>query len=1180
MAVEPAVGQRPLAFVVRPLGLALAETAAVFRRFALPFGAGAAFACLSQIDQFGHGCLPFPSPARIWVRGRFPRRVRFCYTAGRVAIGCCPIRRPRPPVPPAQRHGPTVKTSLIGLAVALLLLVAGALVAPSFIDWNPYRAQIATRLSQITGHAVTIDGTVDLRMLPTPIMRASGVRVANARGDGSHPHMLQVAAADLRVAMLPLLRGLVQVERVVLIEPAVVIERLPDGRLNWTREDGAFGADSVQLDRVTIENGRIVWHDPGAGSVRTVTEVFGQLSAASLSGPYSLLGSFRAGDIPYAIDLQTGRRSPAGALPINLTLGVDGAGDELRFAGLVGGDAPIQGDLTLSGNSLGRLVQRLAPDLLDTRLPPLPYRVQTPLLYDGASVRLAGIGADLGDGRATGTASLTLEAPRRLTASIGITRLDGDAWAEMATTLSGDGDPVAAAERLLANLDGLDVDAELSLDTLTLSGGLVRQVRIDLVAADGVVEVPYLSAQLPGTTDILLNGSLRKIEGELHAELATQVTSGDLRLALAWLGLEVEAVPSDRLRQFSGVARFSGGPRQFQLSGVDLALDNARLTGGLAFIDRGRIGLGVRLALDRLNLDAYRPADAVGRGWAEPIAAWLADAKSTAPVLELLEDLDANIDARIGRLTANGLTADGLRFDGTLRQGSLVVREAGVDALAGARLHLGGEADRLLPPTGLDVSFDAAVDSLPLFLDRLGLPPADGAALDWLGRVALSGTVRGEPERLEVDLDGRLAEAEVQAVGDLVGPFGDDPTGRLVLRVRHEDPLPLAQRFELPLPAAALAGGVDLYGEVTREPGRYRVDGLQGTVGPLALAGSLTVEARQPRPRIDADLRTSALVLDHYLPPRRPQPAPAMAAGLRWSFLPVDFSPLGRFDGTLAMNSTALQWGDVVIDDPILRASLAGGILDLSTFLGHVLGGRLGGSGALELGADDAPPEARLTVNLVDAPADGLLSFLLGLDGVEGTLDFGAEVETRGGSPAEWIAGLSGSGLVAIRDGVVHGIDLAALAQRLTALQRPLDFIEVTRQTLTQGTTPFAALNATYRLENGVARTDDLRVVGPDGVGEGQGFVDLNNWAMDLATEFSLYMVPEAPAVGVQIVGPLEAPERRLNAQALQVFVAQRAAEALSRRVLEGANPIEADILGDGVRRADPDDIPGLLRGR
>ena len=126
----------------------------------------------------------------------------------------------------------------------------------------------------------------------------------------------------------------------------------------------------------------------------------------------------------------------------------------------------------------------------------------------------------------------------------------------------------------------------------------------------------------------------------------------NLRALLEWLGYAVDRVPADRLRKFSVTAQVTGRPDNIQFAGLDLRVDTSRVTGGIAYVDRGRPGFGARLEIDRLNLDAYAP-DLTGvsdtgephvrpEGVAKPdLAGWLAG-------------FDANLNADIGTLTVAG----------------------------------------------------------------------------------------------------------------------------------------------------------------------------------------------------------------------------------------------------------------------------------------------------------------------------------------------------------------------------------------------------------------------------------------------------------------------------------------------------------------------------------------------
>ena len=125
-----------------------------------------------------------------------------------------------------------MKKLLIGILAVLLLVVGAVLVIPSLIDWNTYKAEIAERIGAATGRAVTLDGNIDLALLPRPTLSVSGARLANLPG-ASEPDMVRLRKLDVRVAFMPLLRGRIQVQSVALIEPVIALEVLADGRRNW-----------------------------------------------------------------------------------------------------------------------------------------------------------------------------------------------------------------------------------------------------------------------------------------------------------------------------------------------------------------------------------------------------------------------------------------------------------------------------------------------------------------------------------------------------------------------------------------------------------------------------------------------------------------------------------------------------------------------------------------------------------------------------------------------------------------------------------------------------------------------------------------------------------------------------------------------------------------------------------
>ena len=52
---------------------------------------------------------------------------------------------------------------------AVVLLLVGAVVAPSFVDWNKYKTQIVEQVKNATGLDVTVGGDLSLAVLPSPV---------------------------------------------------------------------------------------------------------------------------------------------------------------------------------------------------------------------------------------------------------------------------------------------------------------------------------------------------------------------------------------------------------------------------------------------------------------------------------------------------------------------------------------------------------------------------------------------------------------------------------------------------------------------------------------------------------------------------------------------------------------------------------------------------------------------------------------------------------------------------------------------------------------------------------------------------------------------------------------------------------------------------------------------------
>ena len=91
-----------------------------------------------------------------------------------------------------------------------VLSVAALVVAPSFIDWNAYRGELSALLSRTTGRQVSIDGNLEMAILPSPYLNARDVRIANIEG-AADADLARAGEIRMQIAPGPLFAGRIAV---------------------------------------------------------------------------------------------------------------------------------------------------------------------------------------------------------------------------------------------------------------------------------------------------------------------------------------------------------------------------------------------------------------------------------------------------------------------------------------------------------------------------------------------------------------------------------------------------------------------------------------------------------------------------------------------------------------------------------------------------------------------------------------------------------------------------------------------------------------------------------------------------------------------------------------------------------------------------------------------------------
>lgn len=155
----------------------------------------------------------------------------------------------------------------LGITVAVALLLAAGLVFVLTFDVNRLKPFINSKVSEALDRPFAINGDLRLdwrhppdetgwrRYLPWPRLSATDVRVGNPAW-ASTPQVGSLQAASFEMSLLPLLRREISVPHIKLVQPTIDLERLADGRNNWTfKQDEEPSAWKLQLGDVIFDRG-------------------------------------------------------------------------------------------------------------------------------------------------------------------------------------------------------------------------------------------------------------------------------------------------------------------------------------------------------------------------------------------------------------------------------------------------------------------------------------------------------------------------------------------------------------------------------------------------------------------------------------------------------------------------------------------------------------------------------------------------------------------------------------------------------------------------------------------------------------------------------------------------------------------------------------------------------------
>ncbi|MEZ5830265.1 MAG: AsmA family protein [Dongiaceae bacterium] len=784
---------------------------------------------------------------------------------------------------------------IVGGLIGLVIVVAVA--APFFIDLNDYKAEIAAKAKEATGRDLAIDGNISLSILPSPGVTVSGIRFGNAPG-GSVPDMATLDSATVKVALMPLLSGKVEVQEVVLDKPTFIFEKLKDGSGNWqiapevqapeagvTPQPSAAassggGEMSVVIKSASIVGGTLIYRDLAAGTEQKVENLNIDLSLDSLTGPFQAEGGATVVNVPLGFKVKTGALDQQAPMPVDISFSLTDANATIGFVGQVNIAAVedpskpiVTGKLSSKGDNLAKLIAGMPGQSADG-LPPVmaqAFAVEGDIEAGKTSAKTDNFTATLGDLNAKTSVVADYAGAPNVQANLAIGRVDldkllpaGETKNESAQPSTGSA-PAAPGGGSFALPTDVTAGVDVTVQQIVYQGQAIDDTALSMQLANGQFTLKSASAKLPGGSSVNANGVLTAVNGQPNFNGALKADSSNLRALIeAFAPGAVKDVPGDRLRKLALTTGIKYNPAQAELADLKLALDQSNMNGGVVValpdgVQRKQLGIGIGLAVDKLNLDGYLPTPSAKP--AEPAAG--ADKKADQggnplKALAPLADYNANVDFKAGSLTLNEQQINGLHLIAAVANGTLDVKELSVADFQGGKANVAAKVTDLKGDPKFDSKFDVTAKDAGRVLQMAGMGAQPKGKF---GALTLKGTAAGTPTDVIFDVTTAMAGIgfEGAAKGTASGIGAGIPKINSTFDIKAKDLGPLADLAGAPSDAARNLGAVSFAGQAQSGADDLAYDvtlGMAGIGGKGTLKGK--VAGLSATPQIDTALDLSA----------------------------------------------------------------------------------------------------------------------------------------------------------------------------------------------------------------------------------------------------------------------------------------------------------------------------------
>lgn len=545
---------------------------------------------------------------------------------------------------------------LIALPLLVILAFAAAWVVTFFIPTEKYEKQLVQALRDATGYDVEVKGKASLTLLPQAMLEVRGIELLTL-GTGSRMPTLKIESVRAYTTLGALLSGTPKLTSVMLVRPAVEIERGQDKAVQWgwmshtalaklLNPPAAQGAQTLAVPELSVFEGKVSYRNPrleyGEGfeniNLRVAVQPGG---AAQLSGNLVMRGQTVSmqGRVDAAAE-----GAPNEEAPFSLVLKASN-GDNLSASGkktVLDGKPRFNGTLSLAVADM-LLWSPKAPQQAEedakaaspvTAASPqmqaqqaekpraniaFPVKLKAELLQADSSLALRQGTIEIADARGDATLDVAWSAGNAIKLGMSLDVLHLNQWQALLQgwlfDLERDRVRRDAANNGIVpsdvNRNPIPDDVQMNIDlkakSLAFPGGRQwRDVALQAELAEGAMTVNQCDVSFAPDSHLTVFGLISYSSRGVRFEGNLETRGKDLRSLLAVFDQQAQELPDRGMGAFIAKSNLFMSAEQIRVSEANLTIGELNLVGGLVTYFEAMPRVEAEVRLQGINLDYFR----------------------------------------------------------------------------------------------------------------------------------------------------------------------------------------------------------------------------------------------------------------------------------------------------------------------------------------------------------------------------------------------------------------------------------------------------------------------------------------------------------------------------------------------------------------------------------------------